>query len=121
MCKFKIRTLVFIFTILILLNIYSTSKLFEFSSKFRQNFIKFGNCAGVAIVIQNMNFFLSKMTIFRFKFGYFDIENGEFKVPQTINMRKSDWTGSGKYPSTRKYPFLKTNFKFLVRFPTKIN
>ena len=82
MCKFKIRTLVFIFTILILLNIYSTSKLFEFSSKFRQNFIKFGNCTGVAIVIQNMNFFLSKMTIFRFEFGYFDIENGEFKVPE---------------------------------------
>ena len=43
MCKFKIRTLVLIFTILILLNIYSTSK-FHYS-----NFVKFGNCPGVVI------------------------------------------------------------------------
>ena len=43
MCKFKIRTLVLIFTILILLNIYSTSK-FHYS-----NFVKFGYCPGVVI------------------------------------------------------------------------
>ena len=43
MCKFKIRTLVLIFTILILLNIYSTSK-FHYS-----NFVKFGYCPGNVI------------------------------------------------------------------------
>lgn len=144
MCKFKIRTLVLIFTILILLNIYSTSK-FHYS-----NFVKFGNCPGVVIFHRKWRFLVdlrdsSSITILWSLFvsspaptgveyafvGYkpaIFIRNWLFwlwkwwiQSATNQNYAEIGLDGFWKVSKHLKISILKTHSKFLVRFPTKIN